>query len=464
MTQLHELTASDLLAGYRSKAFSPVETMKAVLARIAAVDSQINAFSLVDADAAIARARESEARWLSGMPMGALDGVPVSIKDLLLTKGWPNLWGSLTADSMPGQIDAPSVARLREAGATLFGKTNTPEFGHKGVTDSRRHGITRNPWNLAMTPGGSSVGSSAALAAGMGPLSLATDGGGSARTPANFAGVVGFKPTHGRIPVFPASTWGHLTTPGVMARSVEDVARMMNVVARPDGRDPSARPDNDQDYLADLDGGAKGLKIALSMTLGHGRVDAEIAAVVRRAAARFAELGATVVEADPAVPDPFPIFRGYLFAGVAFSVGLIPADKHHLLEPLVRQIAETGRGVPATDYVRTVRDATDFARAMQLFHQDHDLLVTPTNSVAAFPVGRTGPEDDSQGPWANWSPALFPLNLSGQPGISVPCGHTKAGLPVGLQIAAARGRDDLVLRAAKAFESTTGLINQRASI
>lgn len=464
MTQLHELTASDLLAGYRSKAFSPVEVMKAVLARIDALDSRINAFCLVDADTAFARAKESESRWRAGAPMGSLDGVPVSIKDLLLTRGWPTLWGSLTADNTPGQIDAPAVARLREAGAVLFGKTNTPEFGHKGSTESRRHGITRNPWDLTRTPGGSSGGSSAALAAGMGPLALASDGGGSARTPANFAGVVGLKPSHGRIPVFPASTWGHLTTPGMMARSVEDVARMMTVASRPDVRDPFARPDNNQDYLADLNGRVKGLRIALSMTLGHGRVDSEIESIVRRAAVRFVELGATVAEADPDVPDPFPIFRGYLFAGVAFSISLIPAEKHSLLEPLVRQIAETGRDLPATDYVRTVRDAADFARAMQLFHQDHDLLVTPTNSVAAFPVGRTGPEDDSKGPWANWSPALFPLNLSGQPGISVPCGHTASGLPVGLQIVAARGRDDLVLRAAKAFESTTGLMNQRASI
>ena len=464
MTQLHELTASDLLAGYRSKAFSPVETMKAVLARIAAVDSQINAFSLVDADAAIARARESEARWLSGMPMGALDGVPVSIKDLLLTKGWPNLWGSLTADSMPGQIDAPSVARLREAGATLFGKTNTPEFGHKGVTDSRRHGITRNPWNLAMTPGGSSVGSSAALAAGMGPLSLATDGGGSARTPANFAGVVGFKPTHGRIPVFPASTWGQLTTPGVMARSVEDVARMMSVVSRPDLCDPLARPDNDQDYLASLNGGVKGLRVAVSMAMGHGRVDAEVAALVRKAAQRFEDLGALVEEKDPVIADPFPIFLGYMLAGVAYSVGLVPADRRHLLEPLVLQMYEAGKNTLATDYVRNTKDAADLTRALHLFHQDYDLLVTPTNSVAAFPAGQNGPNEDREGPLVSWSPGLFPLNLAGAPGISVPCGHTKTGLPVGLQIAAARGRDDLVLRAANTFESTTGLMNQRAPI
>jgi len=461
---LHELTATDLLAGYRTRRFSPVEATQAVLGRVRALDGQVNAFCLVDAEQALARARESEARWIARAPMGPLDGVPVSIKDLMLTRGWPTLWGSLTADEVPGTVDAPAVARLREAGAVLFGKTNTPEFGHKGATESRRHGITCNPWNLALTPGGSSGGSSAALAAGMGPLALGSDGGGSARTPANFAGVVGMKPSHGRVPVFPASTWGHLTTPGPMARSVEDVARLLGVIARPDIRDPFARPDNDQDYLAGLDGGVHGLSVALSMTLGHGRVDPEIEAIVRRAAARFTGLGATVVEVDPKVPDPFPIFRGYLFAGLAFSVSQIAPGKHHLLEPLVRDIAAAGRDVPATDYIRTGRDATDFARAMQMFHQDHDLLVTPTNSVAAFPVGRLGPEDDVKGPWANWSPALFPLNLSGQPGISVPCGHTRDGRPVGIQIAAARGRDDLVLRAAKAFEETTGLMNQRAPI
>ena len=464
MTQLYELTASELLAGYRSKAFSPVEATRAVLDRVAALDARINAFCLIDEDQALGRAKESEARWQTGTPMGSLDGVPVSIKDMLLTKGWQNLWGSLTADSTPGQIDAPSVARLREAGAVLFGKTNTPEFGHKGVTDSRRHGITRNPWNLAMTPGGSSGGSSAALAAGMGPLALATDGGGSTRTPANFAGVVGLKPTHGRIPVFPASTWSHLTTPGVMARSVEDAARMMNVVSRPDLRDPFARPDNDKDFLAGLEGGVRGLKVAVSLAMGHGRVVPEIAAIVRKAALRFEELGAAVEEKDPVIADPFPIFLSHMFAGVAFSVGLIPAEKHHLLEPLVQQIYERGRSTLAADYVRGARDAADLARALHLFHQYYDLLITPTNSTAAFPVGQNGPDEDKDGPWVSWSPGLFPLNLSGQPGISVPCGHTAAGLPVGLQIVAARGRDDLVLRAAKAFEATTGLMNQQAPI
>ncbi|MEY2953005.1 MAG: Acylamidase, partial [Pseudomonadota bacterium] len=269
-TQLPHCTATQLLQLYSTGQASPVEATQAVLARIDAFNPQLKAFCHVAADEAMAGARASEARWQVGKPCGPLDGVPVSVKDLILTRGWPTRRGSRTVDpNQAWEVDAPAVARLREAGAVLLGKTATPEFGCKGETNSPLTGITRNPWDVLRTPGGSSGGAAAAVAAGMGPLALGTDGAGSVRIPAAFCGNVGLKPSFGRVPAYPLSPFGSVAHLGPHSMGVEDCARMMNVLAQPDARDWTSLPPDGRDYTVGLHDGVRGLKLAYSPTLGY---------------------------------------------------------------------------------------------------------------------------------------------------------------------------------------------------
>src|SRR6476646_6668109 len=248
MSDLCTLSATELLDGYRKHQLSPVEVTRAVLDRIEKLNPVLNAFNLVS-DRAMEDAKASQARWTSGQPKGLLDGVPVSIKDIILTKGWPTLRGSKTVDPKgPWNDDAPAAARLREHGAVLLGKTTTPEFGWKGVTDSPLTGITRNPWNAKKTPGGSSGGAVAAVASGMGPLAVGTDGGGSIRIPCSFTGLFGIKPSFGRVPAWPLSPMGNVAHLGPMARTVADAALMLNVLSQPDARDWHALPYEPRDW------------------------------------------------------------------------------------------------------------------------------------------------------------------------------------------------------------------------
>src|SRR6185369_8622841 len=337
------LSATELLSLYRAKRLSPVEATQAVLKRVEALNPVLNAFCHLDPAFALESARQSEARWMKGEPRGLVDGVPVSIKDLLLTKGWPTLRGSKTIDPKgPWNDDAPSVARLREQGAVLVGKTTTPEFGWKGVTDNPLNGITRNPWNPKMTPGGSSGGSTAAVAAGMGPLTVGTDGGGSIRIPCAFSGLFGLKPSFGRVPAWPLSPFGTVAHVGPITRSVADAALMLNVLSLPDTRDSFALPHDPRDYRVGLDDGVKGLRIAYSPDLGYADVDPEIAALVRKAAGRFEELGAQVEEANPGFENPEPIFRTHWFAGAAALMSAIPAAKRQFIDPGLLGVAAEG--------------------------------------------------------------------------------------------------------------------------
>src|SRR5690349_17762858 len=305
------LSATELLSLYRSRGLSPVEVTQACLDRIAALDTKLNAFTLVDGDAALEAARASEERWIKGQPQGLVDGVPATIKDLILTRGWPTLRGSKAiSPDQPWDEDAPATARLREHGAVLLGKTTTPELGHKGVTDSPLTGITRNPWNSEMTPGGSSGGAAVAAATGMGALHVGTDGGGSIRIPASFTGIFGLKPSFGRVPAYPLSPFGTVAHIGPMTRSVADAALLLNVMKRPDARDWTALPPDDSDVAAGLDDGVRGLRIAWSPTLGYAKVEPEVAAAAERAVRELEALGAHVEAVDPGFDDPLEITTG----------------------------------------------------------------------------------------------------------------------------------------------------------
>lgn len=452
-SDLLTLSAAELLRLYRAKRASPVEMTRAVLQRIDRLNPVLNAFCFVAPDA-LEAAKASETRWMKGEPCGALDGVPVSIKDLLLTKGWPTLRGSKTVDPRgPWNDDAPVVARLREAGAVLIGKTTTPEFGWKGVTDNPLTGITRNPWNPAKTPGGSSGGAAAALAAGMGPLTLGTDGGGSIRIPCAFTGVFGLKPSFGRVPAWPLSPFGTVAHVGPMTRCVHDAALMLNVLSLPDSRDWFALPYDPRDYRVGLDEGVRGLRIAYSASLGGAQVEPEVAALVEQAAMRFVELGALVEAVDPDFGGVAEVFRRHWFAGAATLLKDFSPRQKSLMDPGLVEVAEEGAKIGMLELQEAVQKRGAYGVRMNQFHDKYDLLLTPTLPLVAFDAGREVSGVMKEKRWTDWTPFSYPFNLTQQPAASIPCGLTREGLPVGLQIVGPRYQDALVLRAARAFES-----------
>jgi aspartyl-tRNA(Asn)/glutamyl-tRNA(Gln) amidotransferase subunit A len=458
---MHELcgfTASQLLAMYRSAQVSPVDVTRAVLQRIDQVNGKLNAFCLVDAAQAMESAKASEQRWQAhrqqGAAIGALDGIPVSIKDLILTRGWPTLRGSRTVDpSQPWEVDAPVTARLRESGAVLLGKTTTPELGCKGETNSPLHGITRNPWNLSRTPGGSSGGAAAAVAAGMGPLAVGTDGAGSVRIPAAFCGNVGIKPSFGRVPAYPLSPFGTVAHLGPHTMSVTDAALMMNVMSLPDARDWSSLPYQPIDYTVGLNDGIRGLRIAYSPTLGYAKVDPDVAHRVDEAVRDLEALGARVVRCDPGFADPLDIMTGIWFA-VAHQVwsAMTPAQQA-VTDPDFQAEAEIGAHFSFGDVHKLNLRRAELGSQMRQFMQQYDLLVTPTLAIPAFEARAAGHSKVTAEQLLGWTPFSYPFNLTQQPAITIPCGLTPAGLPVGLQLVGPMFGDALVLRAARAYES-----------
>jgi len=447
------MTASRLVKLFRAGELSPVEATRAALARIERYDDKLNAFNLVTAESALAAAAESEERWRLGAPRGPLDGVPVSIKDILLTEGWPTLRGSkATPRDQAWNEDAPAVARLREHGTVMIGKTTTPEFGWKGVTDSPLNGVTRNPWNPRTTPGGSSGGAAAAIAAGMGALALGTDGGGSVRIPAGFTGIFGLKATFGRVPAYPLSPFGTLSNIGPMTRSVTDAAMLLSVIAEPDPRDAYSLPYEGSDYLNGLEKGIEGLKIAFSPTLGGHEVDPEVAALVAQAVETLAGLGAEIVEAEPDTRDADRVFRMHWYAGAANLLGRFDEAAQAQMDPGLLEIAAEGKAYSLLDYLAAVTRREQLMVAANEFHRTYDLLVTPSLPIAAFEAGVEIPANSGMQRWPEWTPFSYPFNLTQQPAASLPCGLTGEGLPVGLQIVGPRFAEALVLRAARAYE------------
>ncbi len=459
MADLTQCTAIELLGLYRSGAASPVEATQAVLQRIARLNPLLNAFCLIDEAAAMASARQSEARWQAHRRSGAgvlsLDGVPMSIKDLILTQGWPTLRGSKTVNpDQPWQVDAPVTARLREAGAVLLGKTTTPEFGCKGETNSLLTGISRNPWNPARTPGGSSGGASAAVSAGLGPLAIGTDGAGSVRIPAAFCGNVGFKPSFGRVPAYPLSPFGSVAHLGPHAMTVEDVALLMNTIALPDTRDWTSLPFDGVDYLAGLKGGIKGLRVAYSPTLGYAKnVDPEIAAATAQAAKHLQNLGAVVEQVDPLTEDPLDISTGLWFAG-AYQVWqtLSPAQQS-LTDPDFKSQAQLGAELDANAIHALTQRRGVLGSHLRQFMQRFDLILTPSTAVTAFKALPAGHSVMNSAAMLGWTPFSYPFNLSQQPAISLPCGLTLDGLPMGVQLVGTMFGDAKLLQAAQALQA-----------
>jgi len=335
----------------------------------------------------------------------------------------------------------------------LLGKTTTPEFGWKGVTDSPLTGITRNPWNPKMTPGGSSGGGAAAVASAMGPLTVGTDGGGSIRIPCAFTGLFGLKPSFGRVPAWPLSPMGTLAHVGPMARTVTDAALLMNVLSLPDARDWHALPHDGRDYRIGLDEGVKGLRIAYSADLGYAKVDSEIKKIVDTAVKTFTHLGAHVEARDPGFEDCGPLFSAHWFPGAAYVVRNTHARKRALMDKGLLETARMGEKVTTAQYLDAIQKRGALGVLMNRFHQSWDLLVTPTLPLAAFEAGKEMANLMKEKRWTDWTPFSYPFNLTQQPAATIPCGLTRKGLPVGLHIVGPRYADALVLRAARAFES-----------
>jgi aspartyl-tRNA(Asn)/glutamyl-tRNA(Gln) amidotransferase subunit A len=450
------LPVAELLARYRRKALSPVEVVRAVLDQIDRYNGIVNAYCYVDTDGALKRARDSEARWMAGAPKGLVDGVPVGIKDNILVAGMPARFGSRLTSEMPSAHDAPAVARLREHGAILIGKTSMPEFGWKAVTDSPLTGVTRNPWDTRKTPGGSSGGAVAAAVLGMGAIHVGTDGGGSIRIPAAFSGCYGIKPTRARVPVWPDSPLGTLAHVGPLTRSVADAALALTIMATPDRRDVHGWISPAPDFRLGLDDGVRGMRVAYSPRLGYAkRIDPEIATAVTAAVRVFGELGAHVEEADPDIGgDPIETWATLWWSSAAAILQPYGAQVRDQADPGLVTGAAQGLKTSAIDHIRAQLKRAKISGAFAQFFESYDLLLAPTMPLPAFEAGYLVPPSGDWGKtWTDWSPFSYPFNLTQQPAASIPCGMTRAGLPIGLQIIGAIGADDRVLRASRAFET-----------
>jgi aspartyl-tRNA(Asn)/glutamyl-tRNA(Gln) amidotransferase subunit A len=444
------MSAVDLAGAIAARRLSPVEVVSAILDRIETVNPRINAYVTLTADSALADAKLAEEAVIRGDELGPLHGVPVSIKDLVLTKGVRTTMGSrLMQDFVPDE-DAVLVTRLKDAGAIVLGKTNTPEFGLKMLTDNLVFGVTRNPWNPERSPGGSSGGAAAAVASGLGPVASGSDGGGSIRIPSSCCGVFGIKPQFGRVPRYPIFHGGDvLTHEGPIARTVRDAAVMLDVMAGHHWGDIYSLKAPEVGFAKSLNGGVRGLRIAWSPDLGYAEADSQVLKICEQAAQQFSLMGANVEEAHPGFENPAPHHSAlYVVDHVeAFSPFGLPDQIAADLDPLTATMLYVGAEMKATDYARAMFAKQDLAAEAGRFFQTYDILLTPTLALPPPPVEVPNPAD-----FLNWLPFITVFNMTGQPAASVPAGWTDDGLPVGLQIVGRAHDEATVLRAAAAFE------------
>ena len=458
------LCAVELADLIRRKQVSPVEVVEAVLNRIERLNPRLNAYCVVTADAARTAARTAEAAVLRGDPLGPLCGVPFSVKDLVITRGVRTAFGSRIYEQHIPDEDAPVVERLRAAGAIMVGKTTTPEFGWKGATDSPLTGISRNPWDLTKTPGGSSGGAAAAVAAGLAPLAVGTDGGGSIRIPGSFCGVFGLKPTCGLVPVYPTPNTGTLSHAGPLTRSVRDAALMLQVMAGPDDRDRLSFPATGIDFTSELGTGIRGARVAWSPTFGYAQVAPEVRALAEAAAGRFQDLGCQVEEVERVFADPDPIWAPLFYAGVAARLQEFLPKWRDRIDPGLLEVVEEGNRLSGVELTKASFARAAFYHEVRHFFQRYDLLLSPTLAVPPFAAGLERPPDYPAGSRLSWVAFTYPFNLTGHPAATVPCGFTADGLPIGLQIVGGRLQDRLVLRASAAFEAAAPWAGKRPAV
>ncbi|WP_118181158.1 amidase family protein [Paraburkholderia phosphatilytica] len=446
------LTAREMCNLYESGAASPVEVAESILERVRSFDPAVNAYCAV-ADDVLESARASEERWRRGTPLGGLDGVPVSIKDNIAVTGLPIRYGSRTTPAEPARVDSPCAARLREAGAICIGKTTLPDHAHKIVTDSQLTGITRNPWDLGRTPGGSSGGAAAAVALGMPAAAIGTDGGGSIRIPAAFTGTFGFKPTFGRVPHAPRGPFALLSHVGPMTRCVADAARILTVISRPDNRDWYALPFDGSDYELGLkcQPSPDAMRIALSSTLGLPvEVESDVHDAVATAGSIFRTLGASIRHTDPPGVARCNAIHAALWPACCQQLADDMADKRVFLDPSLRAYADTGALVSRSTLLGALVERGELGAKINAFFDEHDLVICPVYPSTAMRLAEL--------PAGN---SLFPhftawCNQLGLPAASIYAGMTDEGMPLAVQIVGAPRTDALVLWACSVLESAIG--------
>lgn len=462
---LADLGVEQLSALFRSGAASPVDAAEAALDRIDAFDPVVNAFVHVDRATTLSMARAAEDRYRTGAMLSPIDGVPTSIKDLAPVAGWPLRRGSEALDpAVPSPEDSPPVARLREAGAVFLGKTSTPESGSRIVTRSRVHGVTRNPYALDRTPGGSSGGAAAALALGMGTLALGTDGAGSIRIPAAFCNVAGLKPGFGRVPSYPPTMFMPHSVTGPMARRVADLILMTSVMAGPEPRDPYAWP-IPFNLSAAADPSIEGSRIAVSRTLGTlGTADASTVDALFNAADALAARGAIIAEADPVWPvDPFEPFMVFWEATYAGFLDTYPDDIAAKMDPILHEIAGRGRRIDILTYHRAMAERLQIAAASRSFFTQFDAVLAPVMPSPAFDIDAEAPPGELPDDW-RWCPFTYIFNMTGEPALAVPAGFEPGGLPIGLQIAGPIGSEERLLRIGAVLEAALGFVERRSPL
>jgi Asp-tRNA(Asn)/Glu-tRNA(Gln) amidotransferase A subunit family amidase len=467
-SDLRWATALELSELIQTRAISPVEVAELLLAEIDAANPVLNAFLTVTAELAIEQARAAEARAHARARLGPMDGVPYTLKDLEPTRGVRTTMGSKWFEDFVPDADSVLAARLRASGGVLLGKTNTPQYGYNDSGENLLGPPCVNPWDLARTPGGSSAGAAVAVATGLGPLGQGSDGAGSIRIPASLCGVVGMKPSFGRIPDVPSgSHWTAYAHSGPLARTVRDAALLLGVMAGPDARSPLSIDATPRDYVAECDLPTAGLRVAVSADLGYAPVDPEVRSVFLAAADDLRHLGWEIAEEDPGWFDPAPGFKLFNAVVCAAEHGERVRSRPDWAEPDLRDMISEGERASGIEFQKTEMARSEFYGLAADFFSRWDLLVTPTMPVAAWPAGPTSPTypvkiDGRTTPHLiDHLPFTFPFNMTGQPAISVPAGLTRGGLPVGLQIVGRWHEDHVVLSAAAAFEAARPWSHQR---
>jgi len=464
-TEICYMPAVDMAQAIRTRKLSPVEVIDAVLSRTERLNPKINAYCTLLAENARKQAQEAEAQVMKGDKLGPLHGVPISIKDLTYTKGVRTTSGSKMYENFIPDNDAIIVERLKEAGAIMLGKTNTPEFGFMGITDNKLFGPTRNPWNLERHAGGSSGGAAAAVAAGLGPISQGSDGGGSIRIPSSFCGVFGIKPSFGRVPRGAGlSDWQTLSSYGPITRTVRDAALALEVMAGRDDRDRHSLPDTNLHYLALLNDNIKGLRVAWSSDLGYAAVESQVLEKTSVAVGIFETLGCKLEMATPDIDNPGRVFN--IIWGMSYATAYADQLEEwgNQMDPRLVTLIEQSKDRLATEYAQAALEREQLYHRLLPFFERYDLLLTPATAVTAFDVNKfelTEIGEAQSSSWIDWTPFTYPFNCTGQPAASVPCGWTDDGLPVGLQIVGRRFDDTTVLKAAAAFESALPWAHRR---
>jgi len=450
MTALPDLSAVDLVAAYARGELSPVAVTQAVLDRMAALEPKLHATYLIERDAALSAACASQERWRRGTPLGPIDGVPITIKENIATQGTPVRLGTAASLIEAAPADGPPAARVRESGAVILCKTTMPDFGMLSSGVSSFHALARNPWDPTKTPGGSSAGAAAAAAAGYGPLHLGTDIGGSIRLPAGWCGIIGLKPSFGRVPIDPPFL-GRVAGP--MTRTVADTALLMEVITGRDWRDHMSLPPADIRWKQ-LDIDTKGLKIGLCMHAGVGLpVEAEVRSAVEEAARSFADAGAVVEPIEPFLTPPMLDGLDRFWRARSWSeISKLPPDRQAKILPYIMAWAETARTLTGMEVYEGFGQIGAMQRAALTASKAYDFMLSPTAPIPAFAAELPSPTDDPLRPFEHIGFTVA-FNMSEQPALSINCGYTRGGLPIGLQVIGQRFDDLGVLRLAKAYEA-----------